>query len=202
MLTLLRERDSTELRWFGAELKHADAAGAATTVPVELRARGHFRRQARNCSFPPIFLRAGKDVRDGTLLQGNPRLKVTTPCRPERSDYQDYILLEYLVYRTYALVEPVHHRTRLARITYADSAEREKPITVTAFFLEIEDEVADEHELTLIEQKGALFADVVPSILDRLSLFEFWIGNTDWSLSALHNITFFQNAQQCALHAG
>jgi hypothetical protein len=191
---LMRERDSTELKWFGAEMAYTDEAGAVHKLPVELRARGHFRRQARNCSFPPLYIRATKEVREGTLLQGNPRLKITTPCRPERDEYQQYILLEYLTYRTYAAIDSVNHRTRLAHITYQDSTGREKPIAVTAFFLEIEDEVADEHDLKLVETKGALFADVVTPILDKLSLFEFWIGNTDWSLSQLHNITLFQNS--------
>lgn len=190
---LIRERDSTALRWFGAAMTYTDEKGVARNVPVELRARGHFRRQARNCFFPPLFLRANRESRDSTLLQGNPRVKITTPCRPEREEYQQYIYLEYLVYRSYAALDSVHHRTRLANITYRDSTDRVKPVTVTAFILEIEDEVADEHKLKFVETKGALFADVVQPVLHRLSLFEYWIGNTDWSLSALHNVTLFQN---------
>ena len=142
---LLRERDSTELRWFGAAMTYTDDKGVARNVPVELRARGHFRRQARNCFFPPLFLRANRESRDSTLLQGYPRVKITTPCRPEREEYQQYIYLEYLVYRSYAALDSVHHRSRLANITYRDSTDRVKPVTVTAFILEIEDEVADEH---------------------------------------------------------
>lgn len=189
---LLRERDSTELRWFGAEMSYTDANGTARRVPTELRARGHFRRQARNCAFPPLFIRAGRAARDSSILQGNPRLKIVTPCRPTADDYQQYILLEYLMYRTYSVINPVHHRTRLANITYKDSTDRVKPIVVTAFFLEIEQEVADEHKLEFSETTGALFADVDSSTLDRLSLFEYWIGNTDWSLAALHNIELFR----------
>ncbi len=189
---LVRERDSTELRWFGAEMSYEDAKGTVRRVPVELRARGHFRRQARNCAFPPLFLRSERAARDSTILQGNPRLKLVTPCRPNGDDYQQYIYVEYLTYRTYAIMNPVHHRTRLARITYRDSTERVKPITVTAFFLEIEEEVADEAKLKFTEQTGAVFDDMDPEALNRLSLFEYWVGNTDWSLAALHNISLFQ----------
>ena len=190
---LVRERDSTALRWFGAELSYTDAKGTARRVPVELRARGHFRRQVRNCAFPPLSLRSTRQARDSSILQGNPRLKITTPCRPTTEDYRQYVLLEYLMYRTYAVISPVHHRTRLASITYKDSTDRVKPITVTAFFLEIEDEVADEAGLKFVEQIGALFVDVVAEELDHLSLFQFWIGNTDWSLAGLHNISLFRN---------
>ena len=191
---LLRERDSTELRWFGAELGYEDPAGAEARVPVELRARGHFRRQARNCAFPPLWLRASRAARDSSILRGNPRLKIVTPCRPAVAEYQQYIFLEYLLYRTYALVNEVHHRTRLINVTYRDSADRVRPITVTAFLLEIEDEVADEHGIELVELTGAVWEDVKPEVLNRLSLFEYWIGNTDWSLGALHNITLFRAA--------
>lgn len=190
---LMRERDSTELRWFGSELSYADSAGTLRRVPVEVRARGHFRRQARNCGFPPLFLRADRQSRDGTILQGNPRLKIVTPCRPNNEDYQQYILLEYLMYRTNAVINPVHHRTRLVNLTYRDSTDRVKPITVTAFFLEVGEEVADEHDLEYSETTGAVFSDVDGPTLDRLSLFEFWIGNTDWSLAALHNIELYRN---------
>ena len=189
---LVRERDSTELRWFGAEMSYTDEKGVARRVPTELRARGHFRRQARNCAFPPIFIRAGKTARDSSILQGNPRLKIVTPCRPTAEDYQQYILLEYLMYRTYSVLQEVHHRTRLANITYKDSTDRVKPIVVTAFFLEIEEEVADEHKLKFSETMGALFADVDSTALDRISIFQYWIGNTDWSLAGLHNIELFR----------
>ena len=189
---LVRERDSTELRWFGAEMSYTDEKGVARRVPTELRARGHFRRQARNCAFPPIFIRASKTARDSSILQGNPRLKIVTPCRPTAEDYQQYILLEYLMYRTYSVLQEVHHRTRLANITYKDSTDRVKPIVVTAFFLEIEEEVADEHKLKFSETMGALFADVDSTALDRISIFQYWIGNTDWSLAGLHNIELFR----------
>lgn len=191
---LMRERDSTALRWFATEWRHADEDGTMRVVPTELRARGHFRRQARNCAFPPLFLRAAREARDGTVLQGNPRLKLVTPCRPAAREYQQYILVEYLLYRTYAVIHPVHHRTRLAHIAYRDSTGRERPIDVTAFFLEVEGEVADQHQLEFVEQKGARWTDLVPEAIDRLSLFQFWIGNTDWSVAGLHNVNLFRTA--------
>ncbi|MGA0920136.1 MAG: hypothetical protein ACO32Z_03880 [Gemmatimonadaceae bacterium] len=192
---IVRERDSTALRWFGAEMAWTEEGAAAKprSMPVELRARGHFRRQARNCSFPPLFLRAEKAAREGTILQGNPRLKVVTPCRPTAPEYQQYILLEYMMYRTYAILHPIHHRARLATLTYKDSTDRVKPITVTAFLLETEEEVADQHKLTSLDQTGALFADFDQTSLDRIALWEFWIGNTDWSVAALHNIELFRD---------
>lgn len=191
---LTRERDSTRLRWFGAELKWTDSAGTERTMPVEVRARGHFRRQSSNCNFPPLFIRAAREVREGSLLQGNPRLKIVTPCRPSSAEYQQYIFTEYQAYRSYAVIDSAHHRVRLTSITYADSASRVRPIAVTAFFMETDEEVADEHEWEVSEQRGALWTDLDGPYLDRISLWEYAIGNTDWSVSALHNIVLMQRA--------
>ena len=191
---LTRERDSTQLQWFGAELAWTDSAGAARTMPVEVRARGHFRRQSSNCSFPPLFLRADREARSGTLLQGNPRLKIVTPCRPSSAEYQQYIFNEYKAYRSYAVIDSVHHRVRLANITYVDSLNRMRPISVTAFFMEVDEEVADEHGLSVFEQTGALWDVFDGPHIDRIALWEYAIGNTDWSVSALHNIVMFRDS--------
>lgn len=191
---LTRERDSTRLRWFAAELKWTDSSGTARTMPVEVRARGHFRRQSSNCTFPPLFIRAAREVRDGSLMQGNPRLKIVTPCRPSSADYQQYIFTEYQAYRSYAVIDSIHHRVRLANITYTDSLNRVRPIAVTAFFMEVDEEVADEHEMKVFERTGALWDSFDGPEIDRIALWEYAIGNTDWSVSALHNIVMFQRA--------
>lgn len=185
---LTRERDSTKLEWYGAELTWKDDDGSMKTMPVELRARGHFRRQGANCSFPPLFVRASREAREGTILQGNPRVKLVTPCRPNSDEYQQYIYTEYLTNRTYAIIDPIHSRTRLLRVTYVDSTGRAKPFTVPAFFLEVPEEVADEAKLEYTERTGVTWEYIPNEIIDRISLFEYWISNTDWSVAGLHNI--------------
>lgn len=190
---LTRQRDSTQLEWYGAEMTWTDADGTTGTIPVELRARGHFRRQTANCTFPPLFVRAEREVRDGSILQGNPRVKLVTPCRTNSKEYQQYIFTEYLTYRTYALIDSVHHRTRLARVTYVDSTGRMRPIEVTAFFLETAEEVADEHKLEFTEQTGVTWTYIPTPIIDRIALFQYWVANTDWSVAGLHNIVMLRS---------
>lgn len=191
---LVRQRDSTQLEWFGATFTYADSAGERT-IPVRLRARGHFRRQARNCTFPPLFVDVkGKDAQ-GTILQGNDRLKLVTPCRPGSAEYQQYLHLEYLVYRSYQILHPVHPRTRRVDVTYRDSAGRVPPVVVHAFLLEVDEEVAKEHDLVLMADiKGALFADLHAPTLQSVALFQYLVGNTDWSVSAQHNIYLLQDS--------
>jgi hypothetical protein len=192
---LLRERDSTKVEWHDAEMVWREGEGSEQTVPVRLRARGHFRRQSSNCSFPPLFVRATRADRDETILQGSPRVKLVTPCRPNRADYQQYIYTEFLAYRTYQIIDPVHHRTRLAKVTYVDAENRMKPIEVTAFFLETGEEVADEAKLTFTERTGVTWEFIPREVIDRISLFQYWVANTDWSVAGLHNIIMLEAEQ-------
>lgn len=191
---LTRERDSLNLRWFGAEMRYQTGDSTSRAVPVELRARGHFRRQTQNCTFPPIYLRADRAARDSSILRGNPRLKLVTPCRPNSANYQQFIYTEYQLYKTYEKLDSIHHRTRLVKVTYVDSASRMRPVEVMGFFLEIAEEVADEHKLEYVETTGVTWEHIAPDVIDRISLFEYWIANTDWSVAGLHNISMLRTA--------
>lgn len=196
----VRERDSTKLNDFGAEMAYRDSAGTDVRIPVELRARGHFRRQSRNCAFPPVRWDAKRKDVEGTLFQGLTRLKITTNCRPGNDDYEQYILGEYALYRAYQLVSPLHFRTRLARITYKDSAQATPDVTAWAFLREDDDELSAQHKMPLLEQEGALFDDLDQKQLMTTTLFAYMIGNTDVSISALHNIVLLRDTTSFSIH--
>jgi hypothetical protein len=191
---IVRERDSTKLNPYGAQMTYKDSGGKEVNLPVTLRARGHFRRQARNCHFPPIRWDAKREAVQGTLFQGLTTMKLTTSCRPGQEDYEQYILGEYAAYRAYALISPVHFRTRLARVTYKDSAKATADVTSWAFFIEDDGEMARQNKMKKVETKGALFEDVQEKQLMRTTLFEYMVGNTDVSISGLHNIVLVRDS--------
>jgi len=191
---LIRDRDSTRFVPHAATLTYRTAAGESRPVPITLRARGHFRRQARNCDFPPLkFAVDKKDARE-TLFQGNSNLKITTNCRPASTEYEQYVLSEYLLYRAYQAVSPRFFRTRLARITYHDRAAQMADVVSWAFFIEDDKEVAQRYGLSLEKTKGALFRDLDPDQLAVTSLFEHMAANTDWSISGQHNIALMRDS--------
>jgi hypothetical protein len=178
----------------GAVFSYTADDGKPVSIPVRLRARGHFRRQARNCDFPPLWLDVkGSDAKQ-TVLSGLGKLKITTSCRPRDNVYEQYILQEYAVYRAYAALTDASFRTRLLRITYKDSAGKIAPITTWGFFVENVEDVAIRLKRTILPAKGAHFDDVEPGPLSLLSMFEYFIGNTDWSISGLHNIALLQDS--------
>ena len=192
--TVIRDRDSTKFVPHGAMLSYADPGGGVRSFPVTVRARGHFRRQSRNCAFPPLKLEFKRDAARGTLFQGNDELKITTNCRPGNAEFEQYILGEYAMYRAYELVSPRHFRTRLARITYRDSTRSQPEVNSWAFFVEEDKEVAKRFRLRLDDSRGALFADLDTAQTAITALFEFMAGNTDWSISALHNVSLMRDS--------
>ena len=182
------ERDSLKLAKHAGVLTYQDSAGGVKTIPVTLRARGHFRRQARNCSFPPVQLDYKSSDAKGTILSGLKQLKITTNCKPGNTEYEQYILQEYALYRAYAAMTDISLKTRLARITYRDTLGKVAPITTWAFFTEVIDDLAQLKGMKVMKANGALFADLDQESLAMVSVFEYFVGNTDWSISGQHNI--------------
>jgi len=190
---LIRDRDSTERVTHGAELAYKDSAGTVVRVAITLRTRGHFRRQTRNCDFPPLKVEMAKPAASKTLFQGNRTLKLASSCRPSRGEYEQYILQEYTLYRMYQALTPWSYRTRLAHVTYQDSTGKTKTVQSWGFFIEDAGDLAQRRNSRRFETKGARFDDLDPMELGYLQLFHYMTGNTDWSVSGLHNIALLRD---------
>jgi len=191
---LLAQRDSLQLVKHTAVFAYGGESGKPVSVPVRLRARGHFRRQARNCDFPPLWLELKSSDAKQTVLAGLNKLKIASSCRPTSAEYEQYILQEYAVYRVYAALTDASFRTRLLRITYRDAAAKLAPVVTWGFFIEDVSDVATRLQRKALSAQGARFGDLEPEPLSLLSMFEYFIGNTDWSISGLHNIALLQDS--------
>ena len=189
----LRERDSTKLARQNGELTYKDEAGATVSLPVQVRARGHFRRMARTCDFPPLWLDVRKGAPKGNLFSSAGRVKITTNCRPKNQEYEQYVLQELFLYRAYSTLTDTSLRTRLAHITYKDSAARVPDVTSWAFFIENHESLAERIGSKVLAANGALFDDLVPDMLGLVGVWEYFIGNTDWSIAAQHNTMLLQD---------
>lgn len=163
------------------------AAGDSGTVNMQVGTRGNFRLNARNCAFPPVRLIFGKDSVKNTVFKGQKRLKLVTRC-DEGREYEQYILQEYALYRVYNLLTPYSFRARLVQVSYRDQLGKEKPIDTWAFLIEDDGDLAERMGGKITDAKNAVFDDVNLQTMSIVSLYEYLIGNTDWSLGALHNI--------------
>ena len=164
----------------------ANADGTHVTVPVEVRARGAFRRDKRNCNFPPLRLNFG-DGTAGTVFEGEDHLKLVTPCHDDRADYQRYVYDEYLAYRVLNALTPYSFRVRLVEITYEDVEGDYDTRTKIGFLIESDERMAERNRATYMEAEGIRpqYADGRYSVI--ADLFNYMIGNLDWSTGLFHN---------------
>ena len=165
----------------------ADLNGAETTKPVQVRVRGHFRLNPRNCNFPPLRLNFPTGQMAGTVFEGQDRLKLVTPCQDDEAEYQRYIYDEYLAYRVYNLLTPYSHRVRLVEVTYEDTSGEYEALTKHGFLLEADEQLAERNRAVFLEvpQMHPMMADAEPSVI--AGMFAYMIGQTDWSNYRFHN---------------
>ncbi len=191
--TLLNDRDSVKSKYHPAKFTYSEPDGTPTTINIEVKTRGHWRRQKKNCDFPPLRLDFPRKKLEGTLFEEQNKLKLVTPCKKKNNDYEQYVLREYLAYRAYNLMTPWSLRARLARTTYIDVKGKEDTLTKYTFVIEDEDQMAERNGGTLLDVRGARFDDVEPNQFALVGSFFYMIGATDWSLIGLHNVVLVQD---------
>jgi len=186
------ERAPENKKLFPAVLTVDDAKGPQE-IAVKIGSRGHFRLMRRNCDFVPIRMEFPRDGgAAGTIFDGQTSLKLGTHCRSDR-EYDNYTLREYLTYRLFNMVTPLSFRARLARATYVDAKTKKTIASRYAIFIEHENDVARRFGGRIVELQRILFDDLDAPTLNRMMLFEYMIGNTDFSIWALHNVRLVQD---------
>ena len=186
-----KDRNPNSTRRFPAVLTVASDKGPQD-IQVKLGTRGHFRLMARNCDFVPLRVEFPRDEIAGTPFDGQTNLKLGTHCRGDKA-YDNYTLREYLTYRLFNMVTPLSFRARLARTTYVEEKNKKTIATRYAIFIEHENEVARRFGGRVVELPRIVFKDLDAPTLNRMMLFEYMIGNTDFSIWALHNVRIVQD---------
>ena len=150
-----------------------DSTGTRTEIIVEARARGHFRKNPDNCGFPPLKLKFRKESVAGTVFEGLKDIKMVTHCQNEIPDYEQYVLQEYLIYKTYNIYTPLSFKTRLARVHYMDMSGPQDALTRFAFFLENPEDMASRNQGELLEFESAPPDKLDQDQLTLMAIFNF-----------------------------
>ena len=85
-------------------------------------------------------------------------------------------------------------RPRLAQVTYVDATGKHAPETRYAFFLEDDDRMARRNAAVVLQQQGVYQGDAESAQMGLVAAFQYFVGNTDWSVAALHNIVLIQDS--------
>lgn len=154
---------------------------------IKVRARGISRRIHNFCSFPPIKLNFKKKAVTGTVFEGQDKLKLVAYCK-DFDINEAYVLKEYLVYKLYNYLTPYSFKVRLAQITYKDIQEKDKEVTRYGFLIEDNDIMAKRNKGKISEVNMSHQDRCERNTLDLFTIFQYMIGNTDWSISKQHNV--------------
>jgi len=172
-----------------ARLSYVSPSGETVDLDIQVKTRGHFRRQKRTCNFPPLRLNIKTGQAKGTLFENQDKLKLVTHCQDGRDDYEQNVLLEYLLYRSYEALDTLSYRVRLTRITYVDTTGRRDTLTKYGFLIENDGMLAQRFgQDSLFEMAGLIGLDLEASTMTKVAVFQFMALNTDWAVSGPHNI--------------
>jgi hypothetical protein len=164
-------------------LSYRGKDSAEVNIPVQMKTRGHFRKLKENCKYPPLQISFPADVdRLSSVFSGQTKLKLVMPCVGD-----DYIIREWLVYKIYNLVTPKSFKARLVRINLIDTKNKKQQASFYGFLIEDEKKMAERNKANAVEQKLRPEETKQDAFL-IMAVFQYLIGNTDWSVQYLQNI--------------
>lgn len=167
--------------WLPGFVHYTDQSGNKLTFDVEIRARGDFRRDQDSCSFPPYMLNFKKSQVKDTTFAGLDKVKVVAHCRGRPESFKNYIYKEYLAYKTYNILTRSSFNVRLLSVYYVEPGKEPSGDPKVAFMIESIDSLAGRHDGSEISTVYALPSAFIPESLSLFGLFEYFIGNTDFS---------------------
>jgi hypothetical protein len=163
-------------------LSYKKEDNSESSIPVIIKTRGHFRRLKENCAYPPLLIQFSGNSEQSSFFYGQSRLKLGMPCQGE-----EYVIHEWLVYKLYNLLSPQSYRTRLIRVTLEDPKNKKAFSPFYGILLENEHQMAERNNSVLVKRKIRSQQAMQGPFL-RMAVFEYLIGNTDWSVEYMQNV--------------
>lgn len=155
--------------------------GTQNSYGITVAARGRSRRTAY-CSFPPLRVKFDNPEQITGEFSGQKSLKLVTHCG-KNANFEQYLRLEYGVYRMYNELTPQSLKTRLVFIDYIDSKSGKTIASKQGFFIEDIDDAAKRNGMKEVDVPGNISGKKLNSDSSaKLILFHYMIGNVDWSV--------------------
>jgi hypothetical protein len=159
-------------------LTYAGPDGRSVRLDARVKARGQWRLE--HCETPPLTIKLSPEQVEDTIFEGKKNLFVTTQCHPSNR-YRQHLFQEYLIYRIYRELTDRSLRARLLEIDYRDSESGETMARELAFMVEDINQAAARMNRHWLETPKIRASALDPEVAALLALFQYLIGNTDWS---------------------
>ena len=158
--------------------------GQEFQIPIRLKTRGHFRKMRANCKYPPILLNFDyPETPDNSIFFGQNKLKLVTPCSGD-----EFVINEYLVYKLYNLISEMGFKARPIGLSFNDSNKDKISGPFFAFVIEEEEQMALRNHSITRELQGLRPESTQREDFIKMAVFQYMIGNTDWSVQYQQNI--------------
>ncbi len=157
---------------------------------IGIRARGNHRRET--CKYPPIKLNFKKKLAVVDWIKEFDKMKMVGSCQ-DAASFEQYVLAEYTIYKMLNELTDESFRVRLIRVNYIDTSnDKMKSAERMAFLIEPHQSLGKRINASRVDTPVfALEAYPEPQIR-LINTFQYMVGNTDWSIPALHNIAVFK----------
>ena len=154
------------------------------SIPIKIKTRGHFRKISGNCMYPPLLLNFAKlSTPESSVFNGQDKLKLVTPCRGDQ-----YVIYEYLVYKLYNIITPKSFKARLVKVIYQDTVKNKSSDPYYGILIEDEEQMAMRNSCNSLDKIGIRPEAIQKDDFLKMAVFQYMIGNTDWSVQYLQNI--------------
>ncbi len=154
---------------------------ADSEIPLELEVRGNFRLKKSTCRYPPLRLNFKKEHVNDTLFDKQRRLKLVVQCS-RRAVFEDYLRIEFLIYKMYSQLSDASFKVRWVEVGYQQFGSEEAPSVRPGFLIEQKKRMEKRLDMHDIKHSRVSHRDLVSLEANLIDLFQFMIGNTDYSL--------------------
>lgn len=173
-----------DMQYHPFTLSYETGDSSRVSIPIQVKTRGNFRRTQGNCTYPPLMFDFSKDNPPrNSLFDRQLKMKLVTPCRGDK-----YVVREYLVYKLSNLITPKSFRSRLVSVIYDDTVKGIQSEPLYGILLEEEDQMAQRNNAIIIKGKLVKPEQTRSDDFLKMAVFEYMIGNTDWSVQYLQNV--------------
>jgi len=180
LTTLAKVRSDVD--YLDGTFSYTDEVGELRSFDLKLRARGRFRREKKTCNFPPVRLNFKTGQVEGSIFDGEDKLKLVTHCQNKRAKNEQYVLREYMTYRILQILTEKSFGARLLHVTHVDNEKEGETMTKYGFVIEDADSVGKRLGLEELDVKKLSYKNLEAEQTNLINLFQYLIGNTDYSL--------------------
>lgn len=143
------------------------------------------------CTYPPIKIKWKKSLLDSLGLSPYNDTKVVWQCK-QGKHYEQILLREFMTYRLYNLISPYSYRVQLVQMDITDEKSPHKNYQKYGFFLEDDAQLQARLKGTFSEDPSKKPSAIMREEALRFYVFQYMVGNTDWSLGNLHNVRLLE----------